>query len=254
MSKPNPFYRSAEEKAVLLKLKSVFAFDEVPPPNVLILIAGPPAAGKTHLACSMAELGPVYLLDTEYRAHLVSQKFENIKRKVVTNYQEMVVAIKYIIDNFEPPGTIVIDSASDLQQFAEELYCDRADKERVGLPRNWGDVWELCNAVISLVKFSDFNLVCTARVKEEYANDKATGKEVPRIYSALPYKMDLSLQLSGDIKEPPVLLKNGFDRSVDLKITRNMTLPEILAVTIPTPTPEEIISHAQRKTASHKVA
>jgi hypothetical protein len=224
--KPNPFYQNERERLELQRLRDSFTWDEPPPETYIIVVAGQPGDGKTHLLCTMNELGPVYLLDSEYRAHLVSRKFSNVKVRRVSCYRDLVVAVKYILKNCEP-GSIVLDSGSDLQQFAEVEYLERTGKEQVGMPYNWGEVYWLCNALIDEIKKDGrFHLALSARLKEEYMNEKATGKLIPRLYSNLPYKADLALQFGKN--RIPHLLKNGFTGDTSVPLTREMTLPEII--------------------------
>jgi hypothetical protein len=184
--KPSPFYKNDKERQEMMAKFDNFTFStpEVLP-RFVALIAGKEGCGKTHLACTMSETEPVYLIDTEYRAQIVTRKFKNVKFTVIKNFPELVVAIKHILKH-QPPGTIILDSGSDLQTFAEIEYLERSEKDKVGMPWNWAEVWRLCNAVIDDIKASQrFNLVVTARVKEEYVNERATGKIVPRVYQTL---------------------------------------------------------------------
>ncbi|MFZ4622374.1 MAG: AAA family ATPase [Bacteroidota bacterium] len=230
MSKPNPYYSNEKEREELNRMSLSFAFNEIEEhPKTVILIAGKEGSGKTHLACTMSEKGPVYLIDTEYRAQIVTRKFKNVKFATVKNYKELVVAVKHILTT-QPPGTIVIDSISDLQTFAEIEYLDRTKKEAVYPIFNWGDVYALCNAIIDDIKFSGkFNLVLTARVKEEYIGDKPTGKMLPRVYLSVPYKSDIVLQFSNDSKSLS-LNKNGYTGNLDVPIKKGQSLPSILDV------------------------
>lgn len=229
MGKPNPYYRNDEEKAALIAMRDAFSFELPVPSNLVIGIAGPPGNGKTHLLCTLAgeEYGPLYLLDSEIRAHLVTKKFTApIKTAPIRSYKELVAGMKWILKNVKPPGIIAVDSGSDLQTFAEEEYLERVGREKVGLQWNWPEVWALVNAIVDEVKFSGFTFAFTTRVKDEYSGEKATGNIVPRIYSGLPYKCDLFLQF--DKTRTPTVVKNGFHERIDYLLTRQMSLPEII--------------------------
>ncbi len=252
MSKPNPYYNNDKEREELNRMSASFAFNEVEEnPKTVVLIAGKEGSGKTHLACTMSERETIYLLDTEYRAQIVTRKFKNVKFATAKNYKELVVAVKHILTT-QPSGTIVIDSISDLQTFAEIEYLDRTKKESVYPIFNWGDVYALCNAVIDDIKFSGkFNLVLTARVKEEYIGDKPTGKMLPRVYSSMPYKADIILQFSNDAKLLS-LNKNGYTGDLQCPINSKQSLVTILDIAanrvIPSKnisTPTNIISSSQ---------
>ena len=228
--KPNPFYKDEKERLELMLKRDAFTFSQPDTqPKLAVLIAGREGSGKTHLACTMNELGPVYVIDTEYRAQIVTRKFKNIRFTLVRSFTEMVIAVKHILKH-QPPGTIVIDSGSDLQTFAEIAYLDRTKLEKVYPVFNWADVWGMCNAVIDEIRFSqNFHLVVTARVKEEYLNDRATGNIIPRIYSTLPYKADVVLQFALQEKQRQLLVtKNGFVGNLSQTLQGINSLPTII--------------------------
>jgi len=227
--KISPYYRNEKERQQLISLRDSFVFSEVEElPKMVVLIAGKEGSGKTHLACTMTELGPVYLIDTEYRAQIVTRKFSGVKFAVVKSFTEMAVAVQHILKH-QPDGTIVLDPGSDLQTFAEIEYLERAEKEKVGMPWNWAEVWRLCNAIINDIKFSKrFNLVITARLKEEYVNDRGTGNLVPRVYSPLPYKADVMLQFSDGKEKKLLLTKNGFTGERGEVVDAGASLPQII--------------------------
>ncbi len=227
--KPSAYFANEKERQELLAMRDAFRFSEPEElPKLVILLAGREGSGKTHLACTMSELGPVYLVDTEYRAQIVTKKFTGVRFALAKSFQEVAVAVKHIL-KYQEPGTIVLDSGSDLQTFAEIEYLERAEKEKVGMPWNWAEVWRLCNAIIDDIKFSQrFHLVITARVKDEYVADKPTGQVVPRIYSTLPYKADIVLQYSSDRERKLAVTKNGFTGNVAVAIQKGSSLPSIV--------------------------
>ena len=72
----SPYYQNEKEKAELIRQREAFTFSEYDDnPRLVLLVAGREGSGKTHLACTMNQLGPVYLIDTEYRAQIVTRKF-----------------------------------------------------------------------------------------------------------------------------------------------------------------------------------
>lgn len=196
--------------------------------KLVILISGKEGRGKTHLASTISSQEPVYLIDTEYRASIVTRKFSNIKVVQAKNYKELKNAVQFIIKN-ESSGTLIIDSASDLQIFSEIEYLNQTFKDKVGMPWNWSAVWKLCNEVIDIIKYSNkFNLILTSRLKEEYVNDKPTGNQIPRIYSTLPYKADIMLQFSDDPQPKLIVTKNGFTNQRCEPLSRSLNLAQII--------------------------
>lgn len=227
--KQSPFYKDEKERLELESKLSSFSFSNPEPmPKLLVLVSGKEGSGKTHLSSTMNELGPVYLIDTEYRAQMVTQKFNNIKLALAKNYQELIIAVKHIL-NTQAGGTIVLDSGSDLQTFAEIEYLERTQKDKVYPVWNWSEVWKLCNSIIDEIKFSQkFHLVITSRMKDEYKGDRATGNQVPRIYSVLPYKADIALQFTSDKEQKLIVTKNGFSKDKFTALPTTLTLPQII--------------------------
>ena len=240
MMKPSPYFQNDKEQQELLAKRDAFKFSEPEQsPRLVILVSGREGSGKTHLACTMNELGPVYLIDTEYRAQIVTKKFKSVQFTVAKSFREMAVAVKHIL-KYQRPGTIVLDSGSDLQTFAEIEYLERNEREKVGMPWNWAEVWRLCNAIIDDIKFSEkFNLVITSRLKESYVNEKATGNFVPRIYSTLPYKADIMLQFTQE-KDPRLLvMKNGFTGEIGTAVPKSSPLPQLITLLSKTTQPAQ---------------
>jgi hypothetical protein len=169
--------------------------------NFFILVSAPPKKGKTHFACTVSELMPTYLLDTEYKGGTVAKKFQNgnLKYKIIRNFVEMAAAVRVITTSY-PKGCIILDSGSDLQTFAEELYLIEQGKDSVGLPRNWADVFSKCNEIIKAIKSAGFDLILTTRVKEQWKNNAATGLMVPRIWDNASYLADVAIEWDAESK------------------------------------------------------
>jgi hypothetical protein len=206
----------AEMKA----FKNNFTFDDASAPhNFFVLLSSLPKIGKTHLACTMSELEPTYLLDTEYKGGEVAHKFlptGNMYYKIIHNFVEMAAAVRYITKNEKgdcPKGCIILDSGSDLQTFAEELYLLEMGKDSVGLPRNWADVFSKCNALIKEIKAAGFDLILTTRMKEEYKMNAPTGRVVPRIWDNASYLADVAVEW--DMEKKPWVKLNAFRKQTE---------------------------------------
>lgn len=232
--KNSPYYQTEKQREELINKISDFSFEDpnqVPDASV-ILIGGKEGAGKTHLAMSISELEPVFFLDTENRGVKVVKKFierdstKKIGYKRTQTYQDIVVAAQSIIHNYEPPGTVIIDSGSDFQTFAEEDWKIVAKKEKVFPEVNWAYIYQRLDSVVYDIRDAGFSLVLTARLKKEYKKGNYTGNYIMRIYNRAPYNADLIIRLDKKDDEEPIKIKKenraepkkyGFDPKTEMK-------------------------------------
>jgi hypothetical protein len=214
------------------KIKSLaerFVFDDNQTHPIVILVSGKEGAGKTHLAMSMSESGPVYLIDTEYRAHIIKPKFpqDRVFVKIVKNYKQLYASVLAIVKKY-PPGTIVIDTGSDIQTFAEIEYLDIVGRDQVGMPYNWAEIWRMCNAILDTAKFAGFSLIITSRMKDEYIANNPTGRQIPSVYKAIPYKADIMLNYDKETREW-IATKTSYTHDINIPIPKRISasLPSI---------------------------
>jgi hypothetical protein len=227
----NTYYKNDAEKETLKALRDAFTFDAPPPSNLNIMIAGLQKSGKTHLLCTLAgpEYGPLYLLDTEQRAQLVTEKFDKkwVHRAIVRDYTELVAGMKYVIKTVKAPAIIAIDSGTDLEKYACDKYLADVGRERMGMPITYPEMYAYIYAVIDDLKNSGFTVVWTTKVKDEYVGDKSTGKLLPRIFKDLPYRADLVIQIREQDRVPYVL-HNGLHDNQGIMLSRDMSLPQMI--------------------------
>jgi len=228
-------YTKQEEESIR-KLTSTFEFETEENHADIILIGADTGEGKTHLACTMSEVMPVAIGDTEMRASIVTNKFKDsafpIQRKTIRTYLEtlsfLYAAIKYF-KTLGKKGCIVLDSVTEVQQFAEEYYKEVAKLEKVWPQYLWAQIYSYCDNIIKIVKDSGNTLVMTSKVKEKYVNDKPTGELVYRTYHRYPYLSDIAFMLD---HEKPLLrvTKDGYWQDLKQEIPRTLSLPQIIEV------------------------
>ena len=203
---------NAKELQAFDKFIKDFTFPEIPPNVPFTLLAGVQGSGKTHLALTLTEkYENVFLLDTELRGNIVARKFPKVKYAQVKTYLQLYGIIKHITEKYEK-GIIILDSASDLQQFAEVRYKEVAKLEKVWPQYLWAQVFDMCDEIIKMVRESNLGMILTARMKEEYVNDKPTGNFIPRVYNRLPYNVDIILELQKTDKGRKLFVtKDGYN-------------------------------------------
>ncbi len=231
----NPYYRTEEEKAELMAMRDAFEaqFDAPAPTNYTILIIGDTEDGKTHLAATMSEIMPTYFFDTEFRAHVVIDKFKKLGRAIrvaaVKSYSELVAGTRWVIKNVKPDACVVVDSGTDLQKYSEEKYLDDRGREKMGMPITWPEMWSYTYRIMDDLKHSGFVTVYTAKVKDEFLNDARTGNKKPRVFADIPYRADIIVEFKDRV---PHLVKAGAWQVGDtpIKLPKGITLPEIIAI------------------------
>jgi len=141
-------------------------------------IYGDYATGKTHFALTCPE--PIYILDTENGVVPLAHNFEGKDIKVLDileedgskSFNKIEKAINYIMTQ-EQKGTVIIDSVSDLWDFAQENAKVKVFKlnpmDRLKQQWDWGVINKMYLGIIQRLVNSDFNIILTAREGEIYA-------------------------------------------------------------------------------------
>lgn len=178
------------------------------PLGCLILVAGPEGVGKTHFSCTFPD--PIVYLDTEGRAGRVIRKFpkKTIYYKHVTSWNDIRLAAKKLkkLD----VQSLVIDSASDLRQWADKSWLAEQESQKVHPIHHWAFVNQMLDGFVEFLQEQGIWVVMTARVKREYVDDRFTGNMIPDIYHKLPYKVDLFLEYRDEAFR---VVKSAFDKS-----------------------------------------
>jgi hypothetical protein len=141
-------------------------------------IYGDYATGKTHFALTCPE--PVYILDTENGSPPLTHNFKGKDIRVLDcgevdgtiSFEKIQNAIDYILTKGDA-GTIIIDSVSDLWEFAQEYGKVKIFKisvlDRLKQQWDWGKINYLYLNIIKKLINSNSNIIFTARESEVYA-------------------------------------------------------------------------------------
>ena len=141
-------------------------------------IYGDFATGKTHFALTCPE--PIYIIDTENGSAPLAHTFKGKDIKVldvceadgVKSFEKVREAVDFIITQ-EKVGTVVIDSISDLWDFAQEYAKVNVFKltvlDRLKQQWDWGIINKLYLGILLKLIRLNCNLVVTAREGEVYA-------------------------------------------------------------------------------------
>lgn len=188
------------------------AWDE-PSPNipVMVLLYGPGKVGKTHFAC-FATQEPVYIADSDKRADIPMLKAvaegRRIHRKLCSSRKDVKLAVSQALQDAIArqqtegaawkPGTFVFDSASDLQDFAEDEYLEESKTDKLYPRVVYKRVYDKIDHLFEPLKNLGFNVLFLGREGEEWKGDSPTGKKRFSGYKRLPFKADIVLRASID--------------------------------------------------------
>lgn len=177
-------------------------YDKFPKDKVFsVEVFGEPDVGKTHF---LATFPGMALADTENKAWIVMEKFNNEKWLKIMNFNDIRRFIMQSVANPEIQ-TIAIDSGSDLVDLAEaEWLSEHPRRSSVYVPGQgafqYADVYEKIDTLVNLVKSADKYLVVSGRLKDEFApgprgESERTGHRIRDSYKKFPYSLALGIRL-----------------------------------------------------------
>lgn len=231
------------QEPIATKLLSIqdYVSDEYAAPFTLA-VAGCAGIGKTTLALSLAEIMPVYFLETENRFAYLAKKMKislldmpfPIKAITVNSWPEIISAlgaIKTDCAGNDPKnkGVIVIDSGTDFKNFADHEW---RQTSKVFPVTNWSKLYRMMNGVVAAIKRIGLSVVFTNRMKPKYEEDSWDGvtyeidafKNQEYLSEATLIIMPDTSIVIQDNKWHDFSLKNNDS----LLLSRDMGLPEII--------------------------
>lgn len=181
-------------------------------------VYGKPKTGKTHLG--MSAPGPVYFIDTESGTNPLEGKFkdreiyinsinvseEDYSKDHVKSWEKFIKAVNTAVEAEDELETVVIDSTTDIWSYVQN-YCKveiwgLAPEERLNQQWDWGEINQRYTNLIKKLMKADFNLILTAKAREEYAGaGDPTGNFEPKWQNKTAHWVDLVVYNEKDIQD-----------------------------------------------------
>lgn len=164
---------------------------------------GPTKSGKTHWALHTFP-GPVYVVETERRYYVPMEAAigagKDVRIAECSSFEDIDRAVHDVLDDSKGvtgcPGTVVFDSASDLLAWAEERFLRVTRQDKIYPKVVWARVYSMIDRLIEMLRLRGFYVVFLCREKEEYRDDKLTGRLTHEGYKRLPFKSDVVLRMT----------------------------------------------------------
>lgn len=186
--------------------------------SLTILVFGDAGTGKTHF--SMTGDDPIWALDTEGPLSKIQSKMD---KKVMVNevqyyndnneidgtksMNELTTVGKKLYNKSktgaEMPGTVVVDSMSDVWYYAQRYMKEEVYREH-GRDQTYQFDWTIANnqmrTFTKQLMNAECDVVMTAQEQQEY-DDSGNAKDQysPKAWKKLPYQVDVIMRLEEDI-------------------------------------------------------
>jgi len=218
-------------------------------PCVSVLVYAATGTGKTYwsLFAPPAD-APIWVIDTDRRAEpalaAAVEAGRDVRRKKCATFGDVRATLRKVVEEARArmkagafPGTLVFDSASDLQDLAADEYLAETGSKRVYPLTAWSHVSSKIEEVCWLpFKLLGLNIVLIGHEKDVYAKN-AAGEEVPtgetkfRGWKKFMEHADVILYRR-DRKDGVRVMdveKNGFALRRDFEVKADVTLRELVA-------------------------
>jgi len=159
--------------------------------NVLVSISGKPKSGKTHFAMTFPD--PIKVFSFDLGAQFVRSKFPDKVIDIVEYPLPVVDTLsgetpwaepfwlqvkKDIYDAIDSCNyqTIVLDPGSVVWDICRFSFAEEQNRNKLGKARDYGEPNARMRGFFLRAATAGINLVATSYLKEEYQEDKPTGK------------------------------------------------------------------------------
>ncbi len=186
---------------------------------LLIEIIGEEGTGKTHTGLLFPN--PILIDCTEQgEGRLIAMKIfpnEVEKRyKHITDWHDLLDLPKGF-------ATYVFDTSKDVVRLMSDKWCVKHNKKQVYPPQAYGDVYNMLDKLIREVMKTPANVVMTSIFRDEYIDDKKTGKRERDGYTRLRFEAWLRIHITINYKITRTynVIKNRFvDKTSDDYVSR----------------------------------
>jgi hypothetical protein len=203
-------------------------------------VTGEPEAGKTHLSCLMPK--PALLdLTAGGESEIILKRLHPSDWKQrywrIRSSADIETALKSILANKDNFKTVIFDTSADLRAMCSKEYIkelNKQGKERQALmPAEYKWVNENIDGFIDRIKSPDgkfcMNLVFTAQMRDEWRDNKPTGRRIRKGYPDANYQSNLRFYLQvlqkldpktmsyieGEYERKCTVIKNTFRNKTD---------------------------------------
>ncbi len=198
--------------------------------SVVLTCSGDTGSGKTHFGASAISQGPVAFQIVDMRHHGVLPKFDmsqiavaeynyhipprtwtyetddpNKPKKTDSDIKHAAAALRTLTNKFvddfqralENVRTVVWDTEDGLwEMFRATTFLNRFGRMAKVQGHNYTEVNMEFSALIRMARSADVNLILLKHVKDEYANDKRTGRKIPAGFGGSLKLADVGVRLT----------------------------------------------------------
>jgi len=176
---------------------------------LLVEVIGESESGKTHFSCTAPR---PFLVDTTVKQEalpIIRKLHSDWEKRYVSVriWEELEAAIERAVQSIDV-ATVILDTSMDLADLAASHWLKEKKKEAVWPITQWKHVRDKIDMLINKVTAqSGRNMVLTAGFKDEWVQDKRTGKRIRDGYIRLPQQADIRLYIK--ILEKTKTLESG---------------------------------------------
>lgn len=164
-------------------------------PPIAVEFSGEKGIGKTHCGLTFPEPA---LCDTEGKGWVVLKKFGNKRWFRARTFGDVIDFVHTVL-NDDTIQTAVFDSSRDIVDMAERFVLKELGRETLYSTKGavmYSHVYGKIDWIIQTLRMAGKNVVFTSRLKDEYVNDKRTGRQIIDGYKKAGYQVDVQIRFT----------------------------------------------------------